>query len=77
MSLPHYDFLFNGSIYKFSTETVLSHDAADSSCQTLLDGGGGLLIIDSDEELAVVSAEVYMKILYGYYAIWCKIMMSE
>ena len=54
----HYDFLYNGSIYKFSTETVLSHDAADRSCQTLLDGGGGLLIIESDDELAAVSAEV-------------------
>jgi len=60
-SSVHYDFLYNGSIYKFSTETVLSHDAADRSCQTLLDGGGGLLIIESDDELAAVSAEVRVR----------------
>ena len=57
----NYDFRYNGSIYRIMTPYMKDINDAMSGCSYLMDEGAVLAIIDSQEELAVISSEVLLK----------------
>ena len=61
----NYDFMFNGSIYKVMTSHTKTIKDARTACSHVMDDGANLAVIDSKEELAVISGEVgYHNISY-------------